>query len=268
MIISRWLSAGTALLMSSWLWVAPAHSQDVSWLGEFAGFQSGYTTNDIDLTGIDVSFLDDLDGLEGFIGGVHAGSHFYQQFGFVGGIVTDFNWTGANGNAFGTTSSTVSETTTIIVDECDDECFEERVINEVTETTTNLAISAEVDWKASIRSKFGFLVSPNLLVYSTSGIAFAQVSVRADQTQTITTTNSGTETSTTQQSSSASSDDVILMGFVIGGGFETKVTPDTNFFMQVLHYNFGDNDLQILGSNVDVELEETTVVAGFSFYFN
>ncbi len=71
-----------------------------------------------------------------------------------------------------------------------------------------------------------------------------------------------------QSTTLSASDDAILIGIVTGGGIESFVTPDISTFFQVLYYNFEEETLNLAGSRLEVDLEETVVEAGVSFYLN
>ena len=64
------------------------------------------------------------------------------------------------------------------------------------------------------------------------------------------------------------SDSTILTGVVAGTGVEGFITPNISAFAEVLYYDFQSANLNLLGSRVNVDLEETVVLGGVSFYFN
>lgn len=46
------------------------------------------------------------------------------------------------------------------------------------------------------------------------------------------------------------------------------MTPAIGVFAQVLHYEFETESLDLLGSTVNVDLDETVAMFGVSFYLN
>jgi outer membrane immunogenic protein len=99
------------------------------------------------------------------------------------------------------------------------------------------------DYVASIRGRAGVTFDQNL-VYGTAGVAFVGYS-----------------------------DDIDLgddneVGFVIGAGWERKITDNISFGLEGLYYNFEtDVDAGELG-NVDFETDFFTVTARLNYHFN
>lgn len=289
MFVLRMCTAFFAGILSVLVFSSLAVAQEPDWTRPYIGAQLGYTTNELEAAGEFAALLESMNDLDGVIGGIQGGKNFIQQDGFIIGIIGDFNWTNADDDESSSNTSvatqTVTETVPMMMDDkcyddhydyeyekgCQKKCYEECpgettiTTTTTTTTTTRLSASADIDWKSSIRTKAGFLLQPDLLVYTTGGIAFAKVSIRASKTETVVSSDTDVPTVVT---SASSSDDKILTGFVIGGGFETMVTPNISAFFQALYYRFEDQNFQLLGSTIDVELEETTVMAGLSFYFN
>ena len=292
MFVLRTGAAFFAGILSMLVFSSFALAQVPDWTRPYIGAQFGYTTNDLEAAGEFAALLESMDDLDGVIGGIQGGANFIQQGGFIFGIVGDLNWTNVNDDASSLSTSvetqTFTETVPVMDDQCGDidydykdscykkcdyddyknDCSEEEEVittTTTTTTTTRLTASADIDWKSSIRTKAGFLLQPDLLVYTTGGIAFAKVNIRASKSVTVTSTDENIDTVTTNMSSS---DDKILTGVVVGGGFEMMITPDISAFAQALYYKFEDRSFQLLGTSIDVELEETTVMAGLSFYFN
>lgn len=229
---------------------APATAQQPDWTRPYVGGQIGYSWDNIDVSSNPPGAFSNLGDFEGAIGGIQGGGNFIQQGGIVFGLVTDFNWLDGSAHASG------SQSTTAIVDVCNDGCLEETTVESQT------AVGLDLEWKASIRGKVGFLAAPNILVYATGGIAFARLEAQAAQSATVTTYYSPSTTT------SADSDSATLTGYVLGAGAEVLVTPDIGVFAQVLHYEFETESLELLGSTVNVDLDETVAMVGVSFYLN
>lgn len=240
--VGRRILAGVVVAVSLISASSIASAQNPNLQGFFVGGQFGYSWDDVDITAAAPSVAGASGNFGSAIGGVHGGYNFYQQNGIVIGIVGDFNWLNAD------TGTSSSQTTSICLD---DDAFDSIEI-ECVETTTGLKFSLEVNWKASIRSKVGAFVAPNMLIYATSGIAFAGIEASA---------------SITPPGLSAS-DSETLVGFVIGGGSEWLIAPNISLFAQVLYYSFGDEDLNLAAGTVNVDLDETVAQVGLTFYLN
>lgn len=229
-----------AVLAGVAIWPVRAEAQTPNWSRFYLGGQVGYSWDQIDLA-TSVVNLSDIGGeLQSVIGGLQGGVNFIQANGVVGGIVADFNWLAVLGQASGTT------TTTTVIDTCGDGCLVS------IDTTTNTRVEIEVAWKSSLRGKIGLLTAPNFLLYATGGVAFARLNLSMSQTPP------GT----------VEAQRLTLVGYAAGVGVETMVSSNLSAFLQVLHYDFGDRTLGLIGQTVNVNLDETIVEVGASYYFN
>lgn len=232
--------------------LTPAPAQAADWTRPYIGGQIGYSWDHADISSTPpLAFADKSFG--GVIGGVQAGKNFIQQGNVVAGIVADFNLLDASA------STQASQTSSQLVDICNDGCFV------LTTTTTQARVGIDVDWKASLRGKAGYLVTPDLLLFTTAGVAFAKLNVKGSATTTVTTTPPPPGPVTTGV---AFSDSSVLTGFVVSGGAEMMITPSLGAFWQVSYYGFGSETLGVPGSKIKVDLDETVVQVGVNFYFN
>lgn len=98
------------------------------------------------------------------------------------------------------------------------------------------------DYVASIRGRAGVAFDQNL-VYGTAGVAFLGY---ADDAADLL----GDDTE---------------VGFVIGAGWERKITDNISFGLEGLYYNF---ETDVEDENVDVETDFFTVTARLNYHFN
>ncbi|SDO24096.1 outer membrane immunogenic protein [Filomicrobium insigne] len=249
-VLRQFWIANAAFILGTLVLSANATAQEPDWTKPYIGGQLGYSWDNIDVSSNPPGAFSNLGDFGGAIGGIQGGGNFIQQGGLVFGLVTDFNW--LDGSAHASTSQSAMA----IVDVCGDGCLEETTVEGQT------AVGLDLEWKASVRGKVGVLAAPNVLLYATGGIAFARLEANASQSTTVTTI------SPSQTTTSAGSDNAILTGFVLGAGAEVLVTPAIGVFAQVLHYEFETESLDLLGSTVNVDLDETIAMFGVSFYLN
>jgi outer membrane immunogenic protein len=191
-------SLGSAFIVGSTTFSAEVHAQAANWTFSYVGAVAGYDWNNIDVDGIGTIDAD------GFAGGALAGINFYQSGNFVAGIEADVMWidgSGSVGSADGFSTAGCSS-------------FRPQ--------TTS--VSADVNWKASVRARAGYLVTPVTLVYATAGVAFADVDVASAGLCPGSITKK-------------------FVGGVVGGGTETQIAPNLYGRLEVLYYNFGEENL-------------------------
>lgn len=87
---------------------------------------------------------------------------------------------------------------------------------------------SDVDWLASLRARAG-LIWESTLLYGTGGIAFA------GSNTDVTSDYSGVDVSI--------SDSITHTGWVLGAGFETKISSNMTARLEYLHYDFGGADI-------------------------
>jgi outer membrane immunogenic protein len=90
-------------------------------------------------------------------------------------------------------------------------------------------VSAEVDWLASVRGRFGYLFHPGYMAYVTAGLAYAHVEVHHDFIGSI--DDGGT-------------------GFVFGIGLEAKLSDTTTLRVEYLDHD----DLDIVRAGLSFRL--------------
>lgn len=228
-------------------------AQAADWTRPYIGAQVGYSWDHSDVSSAPPGTFAGLPGFGGVIGGVQAGKYFVRQGNLLVGMVADFNLLDADAQR------SAAQTSTVTIDTCGDGC-----LAQVT-TATQSRLNLDVDWKASLRGKIGYLVTPDLQLFATAGIAFAKLGLKGIATTTVTTTPPPPPPVTVGV---AFSDSSVLTGFVVGGGAEMMITPDIGAFWQVSYYGFGSETFAIPGASAKADLSETVVQVGFNLYFN
>jgi outer membrane immunogenic protein len=160
----------------------------------------------------------------GFLGGVQAG-YDWQDRGFVYGVIADWAWTSAKASSTGPAANT--------------------------STTPSIPYaSAQVEWLASFRGRFGMAVDDTLF-YGTAGVALGSFKDSASYTGTCCGDWSADTTST-------------KAGWVAGGGVEHKLTKNLSLVGEVLYYGFGHSTLSntnLNGYTYNTEFSHNVVTA-------
>lgn len=103
-------------------------------------------------------------------------------------------------------------------------------------------------WLSSFRLKAG-IAFDKLLVYATGGLALG-----------------GFDAELTTPSGKWHGNDT-LVGWVAGGGIETKLTDSLSARVEALYHGFDDAKFATAGSDVRADLSSTTVRAGLTYHF-
>lgn len=140
----------------------------------------------------------------GAIGGLHAGYNWQFAPTWVTGIEGDWSWSKAGGSMSGPWVA-----------------IPPAVVFPPSFTT----MSSRLDWVTSVRARFGYLVTPNLLAYATGGMAWAKTDYAATASGFLYFAN--TTFSQTQ------------LGYTLGGGLEWAITTNWLLRAEYLFYNFG-----------------------------
>jgi outer membrane immunogenic protein len=208
------LFAAAAILANGYASAAPPAPPVYSWTGFYVGGDLGgaWTGN----TGIwqalptpggigsGVTAISGSDGGSDLIGGFHGGYNWQFTPIWVAGIEGDWSWTRAGGS-FSQNWVAVPPA----------------VLGAPPNFT---AMSSKLDWVVSLRARFGYLVTPNILAYATGGVAWADFTYTANAIGFI--YSAATTSSNTQA------------GHAVGGGLEWAIASDWLLRAEYLYYNF------------------------------
>jgi outer membrane immunogenic protein len=149
---------------------------------------------------------------KGFIGGGEIG--FNQQVGqFVWGVEADLSGADIKGSDTRSFAATFAPANTV------------NVLGSANE---------KLDFFGTLRGRFGFLLTPPLLVYATGGFAFGHVSATTTLTETVGGACFCGPSPTVAASSSAT-----LPGWTVGGGLEWMFAPQWTLKGEYLYYDLG-----------------------------
>ncbi len=248
-------------------------AQNDAWTGAHFGAHFGYDRTRFKFSG-GPSVTD-----SGAIGGLLGGINFFQSGNVVVGAEADISWLDATANKFassttpGSTSlsistsvaistSTSTSVTTIVTGSTAvpvTSTITNTVSTTVTTTTTvttpatttTTSLNAELNWKATLRARGGFLMSPTLFVYATAGVAWADMDV-----------------SLSVNGVGVSSTNPMLFGGVYGGGVETLITPNMLARIEVLHFDFQEETVNFGAVPTKLNVDETVGRIAVSFKLN
>jgi opacity protein-like surface antigen len=195
-----------------------------SWSGFYIGGHGGYGWGHDSLTDVnDPFFFGKFPGFsatgfdpKGYLGGVHAGAN-WQTGSIVAGLEGDISFTSIKGSSLNVPAPSVNPPST---------------------STGSVANSGAFDLLGSGRARLGYLVTPNVLIYGTGGLAWTRFVENTDLAALTVTppgpTNFGVFSST--------SIPTWRFGWVAGIGAEARLF-DTNWLarLEYLHYDFGDS---------------------------
>lgn len=111
------------------------------------------------------------------------------------------------------------------------------------------ALNTTTDWLSSARVRLGF-ASGDLLYYATAGFALGD--------QTLIVSDSGSSDTTSQT----------MVGYVVGGGIEYKLSDNISARVEGLYYGFGDEQIDTWLGSANVDADIVTIRAGLSFQLN
>ena len=230
--------ASSVLVLGGTAFSGGAQAQQPDWTYAYVGAHVGYDWTGLDFEG--GASTDDT----GAIGGVLAGINFFHSGNFVLGVESDISWTDANGGVSGSQ---------IVTGNCNTMPFDLSGV----ETTS---VSADVNWKATLRGRAGMLLDPAVLVYGTAGVAWANVDVTG--TKSTPQFNSGNCLVT--QATTTDDDSRTHFGGVFGSGAEMQLTPEVFGRLEVLYFTFQDKTYNLGGSPINIDLDETVVRAAIT----
>jgi outer membrane immunogenic protein len=220
------------------------------WCGWYVGLNAGGTwnSNSVSVTAAPVfanpAFLPgSIDGLNaavaglsgslptsgtGFIGGAQIGRNW--QFGaWLAGFEADLQGGSIHGSASSRTSVTVAPP------------FAANAVQ------TGITATHDLDYFGTLRGRVGYIVTPNILLYATGGLAYAEVSSTTSITQQL--NGPGAAGVNTPYTSSASISST-RAGWTAGGGLEWMFATHWSVRAEYLHYDLGSASYNNTLSNI------------------
>jgi outer membrane immunogenic protein len=109
-------------------------------------------------------------------------------------------------------------------------------------------VSGDIDWFGSVRGRLGFAMD-QFLIFATGGVAFTEVDTELEFP------------------GGDGSDDPNYTGWTLGGGIEFASWENTLVRLEYRYYDFGTEEIDIFGSDVDIDKEMHTVSLGVAWKF-
>ena len=117
-------------------------------------------------------------------------------------------------------------------------------------TAAGLTFSAETNYQTETRARVGYLALPDILIYGTAGIAFADVDVKGNAL-------------------ADGGDDKTFFGYTYGGGVEMMFSERWFARVEYVHSEFDDaNFAAIGGGSHEVDLDSDAVRTAFGYRFD
>jgi opacity protein-like surface antigen len=253
----------------------PAQADGTEWSGPYVGADFGWISGSASNDREDAQ----LQQLAGFnlaseqmsdpIGGVHAGYNFGLNNRYIVGLEGDFDWTDTSE---GLAASNLIPTSSNVFCPQSNTC-----ITQTYSLSDDRSSLRELDWLSSFRGRAGALLQPDLLVYATGGVAFAQASVSSSVAQIETQTSScsgpicapGDTYNDVNSNIHHFSDTRTLVGYALGGGAEFKFRKSISARVEYLYYGFGEQDFGLFPTApTKVDIHENVLRLGLSYYLN
>jgi outer membrane immunogenic protein len=208
----------------------PPIPQVFSWTGFYAGVNAGYSWGHSTITYNDPSFgeigiptsISESNSLNGAIGGFQTGYSWQLSNTWVAGFVTDWQWSAEKGKSH----------FNFPYSDCESE-------------SCNLSgtLSSKILWFGTTRAEFGWLFTPSMLVYATSGLAYGRINVSGSFSDDLCTPACAWGFSNSQTK----------VGWAAGAGIKGMLLNNLVWKVEYLHLDFGS----ISGRGFNSDFEST-----------
>lgn len=198
-----------------------------NWVGAYGGVHLGYgrSGSNISIAPADANTIADWGLVIG--AGAQPTSLSSEPSGFLGGLQVGYNW--RSGPIVYGVEADVSRSG--VEDH-------QTVSNQLPGFLANVtAVASSLDWLSTIRARAGVLLSPELLLYATGGLAFGHVEHSF---------SGGFPAEPSLTSGSASR---IETGWTVGAGAEYALSRTLTLRGEYLYYDLGDTKFQTQGGN-------------------
>ena len=210
-----------------------------SWSGWYVGGNIGYSWGHADIGLNGTGSFDFADAnrtyLDGVIGGGQIGYNYQLSPDTVLGLEADIQGSGQRGS--------------------------HTFFDPFSAGTAVTSYDAKINWFGTVRGRFGYFITPQLLYYATGGLAYGHVEV-----------SGSTQVPASVSSFSASKTNA---GFTIGGGIEGSVWLPANWTwkLEYLYLNLGTLDVATSlsateGTTTHVEFTDNIVRVGLNYQFH
>jgi outer membrane immunogenic protein len=240
-----------------------------TWTGFYLGVNGGYSWGRADT---DVGYFNTLTGLPivapagsvtsgraNLDGGVAGGQIGYnwQTSNWVWGLEADLQWSGERG------SSGFSCATTLIGGPCIPGFT---FVPAGAAAGTVLTLDQRIDWFGTVRARGGILITPDVLIYATGGLAYG--GVRTTATLSSFAFPVGPIVSASTRTSSTD------IGWTVGGGIEGKFNRNWSARLEYLYMDFGSHGGGVslapvvpIGANFSSDVTDHVLRAAINYHF-
>lgn len=211
---------------------APTNATGGGSLVDRLGFTNTFTFTDVDTTR-----------LAGVVGGGQFGFNYQFASRWVTGLEADLQGSGLQiSNTFADPILTQQCVLGLIQPGKPLQCGKSFPVN----GTAMTAYQSKIAWFDTVRVRLGYLVTDQVLIYGTGGLAYGRVELSAASTATATTPTSFGPTDTLAAIGAASGTSKTNTGFVVGGGVEARFWPSLpanwSWKLEYLYVDLGSLD--------------------------
>jgi outer membrane immunogenic protein len=210
-----------------------AHSSQSGAASSFSGAPIAYVPNSFD-----VASTSGKTALDNILGGVQLGYNFSSQRWIIG-AEADLQFGRQSGNTFLVSPLSGSVCNNVILPA--GPCSVSPVLPSAVNGPVSTTVASSIDWFGTVRGRLGYLVSDNLLVFATGGLAYGQVKVSTTTNVAVTVAN-GILFAPDSSSAHASS---TKFGFALGAGLQgvlPSFSPNWTWKVEYLYADLGSLD--------------------------
>lgn len=210
-----------------------AHSSQSGAASSFSGAPTVYVPNTFTVAGTSQKTA-----LDSILGGVQAGYNFSHQKWIIG-AETDLQFGRQTANTLLVSPLNGSVCNNVILPS--GPCSVSPITPTLVNGSISTALESSIDWFGTVRGRVGYLVSDNLLVFGTGGLAYGQVSV-STATNVAVSVSRGNDFAPGSASTNQSKTNV---GFTLGAGLQGTLpsfSPNWTWKVEYLYVDLGSLD--------------------------
>lgn len=238
--------------------IQSAHAEAFNWEGPYAGLSMGAQKTEYDWKTTDYVFPDGTPVPLGFTGSMKES---LDSNDFLFDLYGGYNWTitpqvilGAEIHARYAHAGDTQQVPGVDLGSIPDAGY--------------TSVEAKTNWSGDLRGRLGYLFQPELLVYTTAGVAYTQL-------DTTVTCPADTNVCNPSFGTIRNSDSQNATGWLAGIGLETTLTDNLTARIEYLYTDYGTVDVDGLpaidgesfGFNGDVDLTTQALSAGLAYKF-
>jgi outer membrane immunogenic protein len=248
---------------------APVMVEVYNWTGFYIGGNAGYSWG---RSSTDVSYFNTATGapivppagsilgssfdMNGGIAGGQLGYN-WQTSNWVWGLEADLQWSGERGSSAYRCAATIAGGV----------CLPGLTFLPAGATGTNVALDQNLEWFGTVRGRAGLLVTPQVLLYGTGGLAYGSIKTSAAL--------SGFNANGVAVASFGSNTET-RVGWTVGAGVEGMITRNWTAKLEYLYMDLGRHDAgtftlapaSAIAANVSSNFRDQILRVGFNYKFD